>query len=264
MFGNSLVDTHAHLDLISRDSNQVTNVVRRASEAEVHALISVGIDLESSRKAVSFASKFGSVYASVGIHPNDADQFSEQALNELRQIAKGNKKVVAWGEIGLDFYRKRTERDTQIKAFEAQIEAAASMSLPIIIHARQALSECIDVIRSFLKKEDLSGVFHCYSGDIDQAKKVLDLGFYISFTGVITFPKAEEARDVCKFVPLDRILIETDSPFLTPVPFRGKPNEPAYVRLVAEAMAKVKGISFDEVASCTTENAKDLFALSVQ
>ncbi len=263
MSGISLVDTHAHLDLITRDSNQVSNVVRRASEAAVDALISVGIDLGSSQKAVSFASKFSSVYASVGIHPNDANQFSEQALKELLQIARENKKVVAWGEIGLDFYRKKTERDVQIKAFEAQIEAAVSMSLPIIIHARQALSECIDVIRSFSKKKALSGVFHCYSGDVDLAKKVLDLGFYISFTGVITFPKAEEARDVCKFIPLDRLLIETDSPFLTPVPFRGKPNEPAHVRLVAETIAKVKGISFDEVASCTTKNAKGLFDLFV-
>ena len=257
-----LVDSHAHLDMISQDIEAVCAVMKRARNEGVGAVLSVGIDMASSKSAVRFAQRIDDVFASVGIHPNDADQFSQDALMVLKRLSQ-NDNVKAWGEIGLDYYRNRTPKKVQQKAFEAQLQVASDMSLPVIIHARDALEDCIHVIRNFLTKGPLGGVFHCFSGTEADARKVLDLGFYISFTGVITFPKAEIAREVVRFVPMDRILIETDSPFLSPVPFRGKPNEPARVRYVAEMVARVKGVDYAEVASCTTKNAKDLFVLPV-
>ncbi len=255
-----LVDTHAHLDMISSDFDKVSSVMERARSEGVGAVISVGIDLESSNAALAFAKRFDDVFASVGIHPNDADQFSQDALAHLSDLAT-HKKVLAWGEIGLDFYRKHTSRQVQMQAFEAQLDTASAKGLPVIIHARDALDECIEIIASFLRSKHLTGVFHCFSGDIESAKKVLDLGFYLSFTGVITFPKAESVRKVVGYTPLDKILLETDSPFLSPVPYRGKANEPSRVRYVAETVAVVKEIDLSEVALCTTRNAKDLFAL---
>ena len=257
-----LVDTHAHLDMISQDIETVCTVVKRARENDVGAILSVGIDVESSRSAVRFAQDIEDVFAAVGIHPNDADQFSQDTLAVLKRLCQ-NDKVKAWGEIGLDYYRDRTSKKVQQKAFEAQLQAASDRSLPVIIHARNALKDCIYIIKDFLIRGELTGVFHCFSGTEADARRVLDLGFYVSFTGVITFSKAEEVREVVRFVPMERILIETDSPFLSPVPFRGKPNEPARVRYIAETIARVKGADYLEVASCTTKNARDLFVLPV-
>ncbi|NPA94149.1 MAG: TatD family hydrolase [Thermodesulfobacteria bacterium] len=259
----NLVDTHAHLDMISSNEEKIAQVLERARDEGVGMVITVGIDLDSSKKACSLAKRFSNVFASVGIHPNDAKTFSEEAQKELDLLAADDR-VVAWGEIGLDFYRDRTPRQVQMEAFTAQLESAASRGLPVIIHAREAVDECIDVIGQFSTGKGLRGVFHCFSGDRAAAKRVLDLGFYISFTGVITFPKAEAVRDVADYVPIDRVLIETDAPFLSPVPFRGKQNEPARVRYVAETLAQVKKMDFSEVAKWTTNNAVALFGLPEQ
>ncbi len=259
----SLVDTHAHLDMINKDKEVISEVLERADKEGVRSVITVGIDLDSSRRSVDFSETFPNVFASVGIHPNDADSFSLDALETLKELA-AHHKVKAWGEIGLDFYRKHTSPHVQMEALEAQLDAATSRGLPVIIHARDAVDECIDVIQRFANTSEIAGVFHCFSGGKSAAKRVLDLGFYISFTGVITFPKAESVRDVARFVPMDKLLLETDAPFLSPVPFRGKPNEPSRVRYVAETVSQIKKMDFSEVARCTTENAVALFKLSVQ
>ena len=259
----NLVDTHAHLDMMVGNERELPRVLEGAKKEGVSEIISVGIDLASSRKAIHFAENFDGVYAAVGIHPNDANLFSGDALKELEGLSE-NTKVKAWGEIGLDFYRDYTPRKVQYDAFEAQLQAASKRGLPVIIHARDALSECIEIISEFSKRNGIQGVFHCFSGSTREATRVLDLGFYLSFTGVITFPNAKGLRDVAAFVPIDRILIETDSPFLSPVPFRGKPNEPGRVRFVAEAISRLKKMDFLEVALCTTRNARALFGLSVQ
>ncbi len=255
----SLVDTHAHLDMI-QDNASIDEVLARAKAQGVSRVISVGIDIASSSRSVQYTQFFPQVFAATGLHPNDASGFDDMSLSRLRELA-ASPGVVAWGEIGLDYYRDHTPRDVQKAAFEAQLHAASSMGLPVIIHDREAHEDCLAILRNFSRKSGISGVFHCFSGDTAMAEKVLDLGFFISFTGVITFPKAQDLTDVAKFVPFDRMLIETDSPFLSPVPFRGKPNEPARVRIVAERLADIRNVPTEEIARCTTENAEALFGL---
>jgi len=262
MNGISLVDTHAHLDMI--DSGKGTReILERAREQGVNAVISVGVDMESSGKAVAYSRHYRQVFAAVGIHPNDSIGFEESAVSQLMELA-GDEKVVAWGEIGLDYFRRHAPASIQKKAFDAQLEAAASLKLPVIIHDRDAHEDCLSILKSHLNSSDLAGVFHCFSGSKAFARQVLDLGFFVSFTGVVTFPKAEELVDVVRFVPMDRMMIETDSPFLSPVPFRGRTNEPARVRIVAEKVAEIKKVSLEEVARWTTGNAEGLFSLQLR
>ncbi len=256
-----LVDTHAHLDMINAGKG-TAEVLERAGEQGVRAVISVGIDLESSRKAVDYSNHYPGVYAAVGIHPNDAAGFEESDLSRLKMLA-GKNNVVAWGEIGLDYFRMHTPVNIQKKAFESQLEAAASLQLPVIIHDRDAHEDCISILESFLGSSSLKGVFHCFSADRNLARKVMDLGFFVSFTGVVTFPKARDLMEVVEFVPMDLMMIETDSPFLSPAPFRGKVNEPARVRIVAEKIAEIKGLPLEEVAEWTTKNAVGLFGLQL-
>ena len=258
-----LVDTHAHLDMISKNEDQLASVIQRASEHGVKAIITVAIDESSTFKALNIAKRFPSCFSTVGLHPNDAQKYSPNILEKFENLALNNKEIVAVGEIGLDFYRDYTPRKKQYEAFCAQLEIASRLGLPVIIHARDALKECISIIKDFIMKNELKGVFHCFSGDKNMAQKVLDLGFYISFTGVLTFPKADGLRKVASYIPIEHILIETDCPFLSPVPFRGKPNEPARVYYVADVLAKIKHLSLDEVAECTTKSAKDLFKLPI-
>ena len=257
----SLVDTHVHLDMIDHGTH-TKQVIERASDEGVSALISMGIDLESSGKAVEYARRYPQVYAAVGLHPNDAQDFDHVAVNRLMELAR-EQNVVGWGEIGLDYYRKHTPVGLQQEAFEAQLEAAAALDLPVIIHDRDAHEDCLSILKSACRSADLAGVFHCFSGSRVVAEQVLDLGFHISFTGVITFPRTEELSEVVRFVPLNRLLVETDSPFLSPVPFRGRPNEPARVGVVAERIARIRDIPFEEVAQWTTRNAEVLFGLQL-
>ena len=258
----SFIDTHVHLDMIDH-GRHTREVLDRASSRGVNAVISVGIDLKSSGKAAEYARRYPQVYAAVGMHPNDALGFDQASLKMLSQLA-GEQNTVGWGEIGLDYYREHTPVRLQQEAFEVQLEAAAALGLPVIIHDRDAHEDCISILKSACRSADLAGVFHCFSGSRAVAEQVLDLGFHISFTGVITFPRTEDLSDVVRFVPLDRLLVETDSPFLSPVPFRGKPNEPARVRIVAEKIARIKDISLEEVAQWTTRNAEALFGLRLR
>lgn len=263
-----LVDTHAHLDHPRFDDDR-DGVLKRAKEAEVAAMVTVGADLPSSRAAVELASRHERVYASVGMHPHDAKNLDGAALAELRQLGQ-QAKVVAVGEIGLDFYRDLSPREVQRRAFQAQLAWAAKLGKPVIIHDRDAHQPVIDILAGWAAGlsgsalEGRVGVLHTFSGDLPMAERAMEAGFYISISGPVTYHNARELPGIVRALPLDRLLIETDCPFLAPHPYRGKRNEPAYVRLVAERIAALKGVSLDELARATTANAQRLFGFEVQ
>lgn len=249
-----LVDSHAHLSFSQFDADR-DEVIRRAREAGVAAIIEVGADLESSRAAVALAERHEFIYATVGIHPHDATTLTPAALAELRRLAC-HPKVVAIGEIGLDYYRDLSPRDAQRRAFEAQLALAAEIGQPrVVIHCREALDDVLAMLRGW----NGTGVMHSYSGGPGRLDEVLALGFWVSLSGPVTFPRSERLRAVAAAVPLERLLVETDCPYLTPEPYRGRRNEPAYVRYVVEAVARARGLSAEAVAEATAENAQRLF-----
>jgi TatD DNase family protein len=253
-----LIDTHAHLDH-ERFKDDVDKVVERAKLAKVQSIVTVGADLASSRQAVGFAKHYPGVIATVGVHPHDADSVSERVLHEIAMLAE-DEGVVAIGEIGLDYHYDFSPRGVQRRVFEAQISLARELGLPIVVHVREAYQDVVSILRSE-HAEDVGGIIHCFSGDWEIAKDCLDMGFYISVGGILTFANSEKLRGIIRGLPLHRILLETDAPYLTPVPYRGKRNEPAYVVHVAQALADLKGVTFDEVAESTTLNARKLFGL---
>lgn len=253
-----LIDSHAHLDLkdFRRDREEV---LLRAVEAELVHIVTIGITVESSRKAIALAAEHDFISATIGFHPHEADSLTLDALEALRDLGRSHP-VVGFGEIGLDFYRDLSPRHVQEKAFDDLIRLGLDLGLPLVIHDREAHDQVyahLAEVRSRLH----GGVIHCFSGDFNLARRFLDLGFFISIPGTVTYPKAETLRRVVEQVPLDGLLVETDAPFLTPMPHRGKRNEPAFVRFTAEAVAKVKGLSLEEVAAATTANARRLFGL---
>lgn len=251
-----LIDTHAHLN-DSKFESDIDEVVARANAAGVGRIIVCGYDLESSRAAVELASRFDCVFATVGVHPHDAkhyDSDTEAAIVELSHAER----VLAIGEIGLDFHYDFSPRARQMAAFEAQIELAYTLSLPIVVHSRESNDEALEVLKE--RARNIIGcVFHCFSGDEDFARRVLDMGFYIGVDGPVTYKASEKLRRVIELCPMDRLLVETDCPYLTPIPHRGKRNEPAYVRYVAEEVARVKGVTIEEVAEATSRNTRCLF-----
>jgi len=262
-----LIDTHAHLDLPQFDVDR-NAVVERADAAGVGVIVNAGADVESSRRAVALAAQYPGVYASVGVHPHDAKQVDGEALAALRELAR-QPKVVAVGEIGLDFYRNLSPQDLQRRAFQAQLAWAASLGKPVIVHDREAHAEVLKALTGWAaglagsSLAERAGVLHSFSGDLLMARRAIDLGFYISISGPVTYQNARRLVEVVQALPLDRLLIETDCPYLTPHPYRGKRNEPAYVQLVAEEIAKIKGLTLDEVSAATTANARRLFELEV-
>jgi len=264
----NLVDTHAHLDFRQFDADRGA-VIERAQSAGVAAMVNVGTDLASSRRAVALAAEHEQIYAAVGMHPHDAKRLDGAALADLRELAQ-QPRVVAVGEIGLDFYRDRSPRDVQRRAFRAQLAWAGKMGKPVVIHDREAHDEIMGILTNWaqgLQGSSLTGrlgVLHTFSGDLAMAERAVELGFYISISGPVTYKNAHRLAGVVQALPLDRILVETDCPFLTPHPHRGKRNEPAYVRLVAEKIAALKGISFDDLAKATTANAQRLFQFELQ
>jgi TatD DNase family protein len=255
-----LVDSHAHLDLPEFDDDR-NEVIKRAKESGIDYILTIGINSESCSKAIKLADSYDFIYASIGIHPHDAKDVNENTYTALRSLAN-NKKVLAFGEIGLDFYRNLSPKGIQIKRFREQINLANELKLPVIIHNRDAHKETLKILKEECAK-NLGGVIHCFSGDYSMAKSCIDMGFYISIPGTITFPKAVELREIVKKLPLSKILIETDCPFLTPVPYRGNRNEPSFVRYVAEKIASLKDTSFEEVAEITSQNFRSLFASSL-
>jgi TatD DNase family protein len=253
-----LIDTHAHLSLPQFDKDR-TEVIKRARDAGIKHIITVGTDSDDCRKAVALAQEHDFISAAVGIHPHDAKTINEETYSLLRELAADNN-VVAIGEIGLDFYRNLSLRKTQTHHFREQLRLAREVSLPVIIHDREAHQEVLKILQEE-KAETMGGVIHCFSGDWGMAKACLDMGFYISIPGTITFKKSEDYHKLVRDLPRDRMLVETDCPFLAPHPFRGKRNEPAYVQYVAEAVARIKMIAQEELAEITTRNAQKLFNL---
>lgn len=255
-----LFDTHAHYDDDQFDTDRET-LLASLPEHGVGLVLNPGCDLESSRKAVAYAETYPHVYAAVGIHPENIEGIElERDLPALEALAKSSHKVRAIGEIGLDYYwvKEPEQRRSQAEVFRAQMRLAGRLQLPVIIHDREAHLDSLTVVEQY---PAVRGVFHCYSGSVEFAKRLLDLGYLLSFTGVITYKNAKKAVDVVRAVPLDRLMIETDSPYMAPVPYRGKRNSSLYVYRMAEAIAEIKEIPLEEVIAQTTENGKRLFGI---
>jgi TatD DNase family protein len=253
-------DTHAHLD-ISPLREAEHDVVARARAAGVGHLVTVGIDAASSARAIEIAHRHEGVYAAVGVHPHDAATLTPEALVDLERLASCDK-VVAIGETGLDYYRDRCPRDVQRAAFREQIRLARRCRLPVIVHDREAHADVLAILREEGAAE-AGGILHCFSGHLAMAREVVDMGFLVSIPGTVTYKSAETLADVVRGLPLERLLIETDCPYLAPVPHRGKPNEPSYVPLVAARIAELKGVTVEDVGRVTTLNARRLFRLPV-
>ena len=255
-----LIDSHAHIQG-KEYAGETADVIARAREAGVEMIIAVGGagDMSSNTEAVALAARFENVYATVGMHPHDAKDVGPEDLAKLKDLT-AHSKVVAVGETGLDYYYSHSPHDVQQRVFGQFIHMARDTDLPIVVHERDAAHDAVELLRSEGEGR-LHGVIHCFTGNYEAACAYLDLDFYLSFTGIITFKNAEALRQVVRRVPLERILVETDSPYLTPVPHRGKRNEPAYVRQVAETIATVKDVPFDQVATLTTNNARALFRI---
>ena len=250
-----LADSHAHIDDERFDADR-EEVVARALAAGVSLIVNIGADMASSARSVALAEKYPGIYAAVGMHPHDSQDMKENDYRQLEQWAN-HPKVVAIGEIGLDYHYDLSPRPVQKEVFLRQLDVARKTGKPFIIHEREAHADMLDIIRYAAR--GLNGVFHCFSGSVETAREYLKMGFYISVAGPVTFPKSVKTKEVAKAVPLDRLLVETDSPYLTPQPFRGKRNEPAYVRLVAEEIANLRDISLAELAETTTANVRRLF-----
>jgi TatD DNase family protein len=257
------VDSHAHIDGPEFDSDR-DEVIQRARDAGVSAILNVGTGEPHSgafERALELAEKHRDVYAAVGVHPHDARLFDEKAEQRLTNLLKQSQRVIAWGEIGLDFHYDNSPRDVQMKVFQRQLQLARDAHLPVIIHTREAEAETIELLKSEWAGCGLPGVMHCFSGSLPLAQQAVALGLSISFSGIITFKKADDLRAVAKEVPLDRLLIETDCPFLAPVPYRGKRNEPAYVVEVARCLSNLRGITLEQAAEITTNNFMRLFSV---
>jgi TatD DNase family protein len=259
-------DTHAHLDFPDF-REEVDEVVQRASDAGISRIVTIGTELESSRRAIDLAKRFDGVFAAVGWHPNDCLSAPDDVRGELEGLAKAPK-VVAIGEIGIDHYRLPSTRGgsaaddevfkaRQVSLFQQQLEVAAKLGLNVVVHQRASFEACVEVFEPFADR--VRGVFHCFVNDPAAARRVIDLGSLVSFTGVCTFKNAVEVRESLASVPLDKLMLETDAPFLAPVPYRGKRCEPAYVREISQVAAEVRGIGLEELAEATGATARDFF-----
>ncbi len=253
-----IFDSHTHLDDARFDLDR-DDVVRRATEAGVTLMMNPGADLKSSQRAVEMSKRYPSVYASVGIHPHDAKEADAMTLELIKHLAK-QPKVCAIGEIGLDFHYDLSPRETQRQVFIAQIQMAISLNLPIIIHDREANQEVFDTLKAH-KAFETGVLMHCYSGSTELAKEYVKRGAYISIAGPVTFDNAKKLKQVVEAIDLKHLMIETDAPYLTPMPHRGKRNEPSYVTFVARQIAALKGLSFEEVTQTTYESAKTFFRI---
>jgi len=251
------VDTHAHLDFEYEENVTSEKIVKEAEENLVTKIITISSDVPSIKKSFDIASKFPNVYHSMGVHPHEAKDFSQAVENDIKKL--NGPKCVAIGEIGLDFFYDHSPKDVQKDIFVKQIELAHKLKLPLIMHVRDADKEAYDILKTELK--EIKAVLHCYSGTKEQLKKYLDLGMFISFTGIITFPKAAIAQEAATYTPNDRIMLETDSPFLTPVPFRGQKNYPKHIPIIAQKLADLKKESIEKVAEYTSKNAHALFGI---
>jgi TatD DNase family protein len=255
----SLIDTHTHI--YGRDFHaDFAAMMERAANAGVSQMVVPGADLESSRAACELAARHEHIFCAVGIHPHDAVRVTDKCYDLVRDMTVNNPKVVAIGEVGLDFYRDRSPREDQERVFRRFIRLARELSLPLIVHDRDAHERIMKILREE-RAAEVGGVLHCFSGDLQMARECVAMGFFISIPGTLTFPANEALREVVRGVKIEHLLLETDSPYLAPVPYRGKRNEPAYVRLVAEKVAELKGLSVADVGRITSLNAMRLFGI---
>lgn len=264
MTKTSIIDSHAHLDMPHFDNDR-KEVISKAIAAGVTTIISVGIDLESSKKAISLAEANPRIFATVGIHPHEANTVTEKGIAALKEIARHNK-VVAIGEAGLDFYRNRSTHEAQSRALGWQLELAEELDLPIIIHCRQAERDMQAILYNWTSTHKRPegkppGVIHCFNGDSESALRYLDMGFFISVGAYIGYPSSLHAHGTVRIIPADRLMVETDCPFLPPQSYRGKRNEPSYLPLTVEILARIRGVPPETIASETTESARRLFRL---
>ncbi len=252
-----LFDTHAHMNdrAFRQDRDQL---LAGLQEKGVGLLMNPGCNLADSRESVGLADQYDFVYAAVGSHPDSADEVSEAVIEEYRKLCKLNPKVKAIGEIGLDYHYEDIPRDIQKRAFLLQMELARELDLPVIVHEREAHGDGMDIVRQF---PDVTGVFHCYSGSAEMARQLVDRGWYIGFTGVLTFKNARNAVETAAAIPLDRIVLETDCPYMAPEPHRGRRNDPGYLCHMADKLAQIRGISREEAEAITTENGKRLYRI---
>ncbi|RKQ63987.1 TatD DNase family protein [Thermovibrio guaymasensis] len=253
-----MIDTHAHIHFPQFDEDR--EEVIKECEEKLDAVITVGCDLEDSKKAIEVAGQGRNIYASVGIHPHEAKNYSEKDYERLVEIVRSSSKVVALGEMGLDFYRNISPKEKQYEIFKMQVEAARELDLPVIIHTRNAAKEMAEFIKKEFKGE-LKGVIHCFSGEKVLLEAALDEGLYISYAGPVTYPRNEELRETLRYVPSSRLLVETDSPYLAPQPVRGRRNKPTYVAYTAKVISEYLNLSFSDIDRITTVNAKRLFGI---
>ena len=252
-----LFDTHAHMDDRAFDADRDVLLSDLPNQG-IELLMNPGCSLESSRNAVKLANQYDYIYAAVGSHPDAADEVNEEVLEEYKKLCKLNDKVKAIGEIGLDYHYEDIPRDLQKKAFRAQMALAAELDLPAIVHERDAHEDGMAIVRQF---GQVKGVFHCYSGSVEMARQLVELGWYIGFTGVLTFKNARKAVEVAASIPLVRIVLETDCPYMAPDPFRGKRNDPGKLYRMAEKLAEIRGLSVEEIHRITVENGKRLYRI---
>ncbi len=257
-----IIDSHAHLEFAQFDGDRDA-MLDRARAAGVQTLLAIGSGtgpLERLDAAIPFAEQHDWIYATIGIHPHDASAAIDEHFVRLDELAM-NPRVIAWGEMGLDYYYDHSPRDVQQRVFRRQLEQAAATKLPVVIHCRDAWNDCLAILDQDWRPTGLGGILHCFTGNIDEARRGMDMGFMISFAGNVTYPKMQHLRDVSREIPLERVLTETDSPFLPPQRQRGKRNEPAFVVQVAETLASVRDLAADEIAAATATNFRRFFRL---
>jgi TatD DNase family protein len=260
------IDSHCHIDGPEYDVDR-EEVIARARDAGVTTMLNVGTGDPHSgafERAVELAEKHPEIYAAVGVHPHDAKLFDDAAEKRVVDLAKQSQRIVAWGEIGLDYHYDHSPREVQRDVFRRQLRIACSLNLPVVIHSREAEHDTIAILREELSGYDRGGVMHCFGGSLQMAREAIGLGFLISFAGNLTFKKADDLRDIARQLPFDRLLIETDCPYLTPVPFRGKRNEPARVVETAGCLAELHGKELDEIGRITSDNFANLFGVRWQ
>jgi TatD DNase family protein len=260
------IDSHCHIDGPEYDADRA-DVIARAREAGVTTMLNVGTGdphSDAFSRAVELAEQHSEIFAAVGVHPHDAKLFDDAAEQHLIDLIQKSKRVIAWGEIGLDYHYDHSPRDVQREVFRRQLRRARELELPVVIHSREANDDTIAIVRDELSGYERAGVLHCFGGSLAMAQQAVELGFFISFAGNLTFKKADVLRDVARQLPLDRLLVETDCPYLTPVPFRGRRNEPARVVETARCLAEIHGKELEEIGRITSENFVRLFGVRWQ
>jgi TatD DNase family protein len=255
-----IIDSHAHLEMPEFRSD-LDEVIRRAKESGIGYIFTVGTEEKDWNRALEIAHSYPFIYAILGVHPHNAREIDDRTYPTLKGLCR-DRKVKAYGEIGLDFYRNHSPREIQLRRFREQIGIAKELGLPIVVHDREAHRETLEILKTD-KAEQCGGIIHCFSGDYGMAKECLDMGFYISVPGTITFKNAAPFQEIVRRLPLESLLVETDAPFLAPVPHRGKRNEPSYVQYTAKKVAEIKKVPFEKVAEITTENALRVFGLKL-